>query len=285
MGRVAVVTGANQGLGFALAEGLSKRLTADDFVYLTGRDGEHVGSAVARVRRARARVVGAVVDVRRDAMVTEFAARLARAHGGVDFFFSNAAARLWPDRSPSEVIGPVVDTNNLGTTRVLRVFAPLLRPAGRLLVVASDSGSLRQLPAHLHSRFDTETMGLDKLDETILAWRDAVLGGDAERQGWPSSINIPSKVGQVAATRIAAREEAAAGSEVFIAAVCPGRMDTEASRAWFADALGDAQTPAQAARVILDLALRADDLSEYYGELVQFGRVVPWGPELSEERP
>jgi carbonyl reductase 1 len=276
VGRVAVVTGANQGLGFALVEGLAQRLTADDVVYLTGRDGERVRSAMARVRRARARLAGAVVDVRSDAMVAEFAAGLARAHGGVDLFFSNAAARLWPDRSSSEMIGTLVDTNNLGTTRMLRLFAPLLRQRGRLLVVASDSGSLRQLPAHLHSRFDTEAIGLDKLDETILAWRDAVLRGDAERQGWPSSINIPSKVGQVAAMRIVARELAGARRDLFFAAVCPGRMDTAASRAWFGDKLSDAQAPAQAARVILDLALRADVPLLYYGELVQFGQVIPW---------
>ena len=32
-----MVTGANQGLGLALAEGLAQRLAADDVVYLTGR--------------------------------------------------------------------------------------------------------------------------------------------------------------------------------------------------------------------------------------------------------
>jgi carbonyl reductase 1 len=42
-----------------------------------------------------------------------------------------------------------VETNNFGTTRILRAFEPILRPGGRLLVVASAFGSLRHLPTHL----------------------------------------------------------------------------------------------------------------------------------------
>jgi NAD(P)-dependent dehydrogenase (short-subunit alcohol dehydrogenase family) len=38
MAKVAVVTGANQGLGLALVRGLCRRLGADGIVYLTARD-------------------------------------------------------------------------------------------------------------------------------------------------------------------------------------------------------------------------------------------------------
>ena len=91
---------------------------------------------------------------------------------------------------------------------MLRAFAPLLRPGGRLLVVASDFGSLRQLPAHLHQRFDTDAISLDDVDATMLAWRDAVVDGRAAEEGWPDWINIPSKVGQVAAVRVLAARAA-----------------------------------------------------------------------------
>jgi len=120
-------------------------------------------------------------------------------------------------------------------------------------------------------------MSLDDLDATMLAWRDAVIDGRAGAQGWPEWINIPSKVGQVAAVRIVARERRAAGEAdgTLVAAVCPGLVDTDASRPWFDD-MGVAQTPAEAAVAPLRLALDRAAKPDFYGELVQFGNVIPW---------
>jgi carbonyl reductase 1 len=47
--RIALITGANQGLGRALAEGLATRMAADDRVLLTGRDPARVVAAAAAV--------------------------------------------------------------------------------------------------------------------------------------------------------------------------------------------------------------------------------------------
>jgi carbonyl reductase 1 len=277
MSKIAIVTGANQGLGFALAEGLAQQLAPEDVVYLTGRDPDRVRAAAARVAQPQARVRGEVLDVRDGAAVTAFADAIAARHGGVDVLFSNAAARLRPATPWAELVRPFVDTNNLGTTRMLRAFDPILRPGGRVLVVASDFGSLRRLPAHLHERFDTDAMSLDDVDATVLAWRDAVVAERATQEGWPEWINIPSKVGQVAAMRVLARQRRAADAHAgtLVAAICPGLVDTEASRPWFED-MGEAQTPAGAAVAPLRLALDHAANPSFYGELVQFGRVIPW---------
>jgi NAD(P)-dependent dehydrogenase (short-subunit alcohol dehydrogenase family) len=276
MSRIAIVTGANQGLGFALAEGLARRLSPTDTVYLTGRDAGRVERAATRITAPAATVRTRVLDVRDGPAVAAFAQQLRGRHGGVDIVVSNAAARLTPDTPWTEQVEAFVDTNNLGTTRMLRAFAPVLRPGGRLLVVASDFGTLRSLPPVLHRRFDTETMSLDEVDATMTAWRDAVLDGTAAAEGWPDWINIPSKVGQVAAVRVFARQRSHSdqANGTLIAAVCPGLVDTAASRPWFDD-MDQAQTPAEAAVALLRLAL--DPVRpEMYGELVQFGRIRPW---------
>ena len=88
---------------------------------------------------------------------------------------------------------------------------------------------------------------------------------------------MPSKVAQVAAVRAVAAQRRAAdlAGGTLIAAVCPGMVNTRASRPWFAD-YSHAQTPEQAARAVLDLVL-ADRLDPAtYGELVRFGQVLPW---------
>jgi carbonyl reductase 1 len=277
MSRIAIVTGANQGLGFALAEGLAQELAPEDVVYLTGRSPDRVRAAAARIARPRAQVRGEVLDVRDGAAVTAFADAIATRHGGVDIVFSNAAARLRPATPWAELVGPFVDTNNLGATRMLRGFNPILRPGGRLLIVASDFGSLRRLPARLHERFDTDAMSLDDVDATMLAWRDAVEEGRAGEEGWPEWINVPSKVGQVAAVRVLARERRAADriDGTLAAAICPGLVDTEASRPWFED-MSVAQSPAQAAVAPLRLALAGAADPCFHGELIQFGKLIPW---------
>ena len=56
---------------------------------------------------------------------------------------------------------------------------------------------------------------------------------------------------------------------------CPGLIDTEASRPWFAD-MSQAQTPAEAAAWPVELALGEHFDPAFYGELVQFGAVIPW---------
>jgi NAD(P)-dependent dehydrogenase (short-subunit alcohol dehydrogenase family) len=276
MSRIAIVTGANQGLGFTLADGLARRLSSADVVYLTGRDAGRVEQAATRITSPTAQVRTQVLDVRDGPAATALAEQLRGRHGGVDIVLSNAAARLTPDKPWTEQVEAFVDTNNLGTTRMLRAFAPVLRPGGRLLVVASDFGTLRSLPPALHRRFDTDAMSLDDVDATMTAWREAVLDGTATAEGWPDWINIPSKVGQVAAVRVLARERSHKdqANGTFIAAVCPGLVDTAASRPWF-DNMDQAQTPAEAAVALLRLALDPVP-AEMYGELVQFGRVRPW---------
>jgi carbonyl reductase 1 len=273
MGKIAIVTGANQGLGLALAEGLAQRLGPGDVVYLTGRDPERVQAAAARLVRPRAQVRPRVLDVRDGVAVQAFADEVR----AVDVVFSNAAARIDRETPSAELVGPFVDTNNLGTTRVLRHFHPILRPGGRLLVVASALGSLRRIPAPLHGRFDTDAMTLDDVDATMLAWRDAVVDGRAAAEGWPDWINIPSKVGQVAAVRVLARERRDADTQdgTLVAAVCPGLVDTAASRPWFAD-MSEAQTPQEAAVALLELALDPAVDARHYGELIQFGSVIGW---------
>jgi carbonyl reductase 1 len=279
MSKIAIITGANRNLGFALAEGLAQQLGPRDVVYLTGRSEARVDAARSRIAGARADVRAHVLDVRDDDAVDAFAARIRAAHGGADIVFSNHYQRVAPTDDPAEVVANYVDANNLGTTRVLRAFARVLRPSGRLLVVASTLGTLNELPDRLHPRFDTDTMTLDDIDATMLAWRDAVIEGRAEDEGWPAFINIPSKVGQVAAVRVLARDRRAGDVEngTLVAAVCPGMIDTGASRPWFD--MTNALTPAAAAVAPLKLALDPVVGPGFYGELVRFGKVLSWRPQ------
>jgi carbonyl reductase 1 len=276
MNGAAIVTGANQGLGRALVAGIAARLGAAGSVYLTGRSSTRVATAAGELREAGLHIVTERVDVTSTDGVNRFAAMIARRHGQVDLVLSNAAARISRDLSQAEQVATFVDTNNLGTTRIIRAFAPLLAPGGRFLIVASDFGSLRNLPPQLHEHFDTDTLSLDELDAQMTRYAHAVEADSATAEGWPEWINIPSKIGQVAAMRILAHNERehARQDGRFIAAVCPGLVDTDASRPWFTD-MSQAQSPEEAAADILTLAFAPIEPS-FYGELIPHRRIVPW---------
>jgi NAD(P)-dependent dehydrogenase (short-subunit alcohol dehydrogenase family) len=220
-------------------------------------------------------VIGRVLDVADAGAVAGLAAELADRHGGVDIVISNAIAALTPDRPQSEQADEFIDVANGGTHAVLRSFGPVLRPGGRLIVVASSLGTLGRLDPRLRPLFDGAT--LEQVRAAVESWRTAIHDGTAEEQGWPRWINVPSKVAQVAAVRAVAAQRRAAdlAQGTLLAAVCPGLVDTRASRPWFDD-YTRAQTPDQAARAVLDLILadRPDPVT--YGELVQFGQVLPW---------
>jgi NAD(P)-dependent dehydrogenase (short-subunit alcohol dehydrogenase family) len=276
--RIALVTGANQGLGFALVAGLAVRMNPDDLVLLTGRNAERVAAATTAVAgdpRSRSRVEGRVLDVTDAGAVARLAAALASRHGGADIVISNAIGPLTPDRPQTDQADEFIAVANGGTHAMLRSFGPVLRPGGRLIVVASTLGTLGHLDPRLHSLLDG--VSLEEVEAAVESWRTAIHDGTAEERGWPRWINVPSKVAQVAAVRaVAARRRAgdlAVGT--LLASVCPGMVDTRASRPWFGDD-GQAQTPDQAARAVLDLVLadRVDPAT--YGELVRSGQVLPW---------
>ena len=157
-----------------------------DVVFLTGRAAGRVGAAAASVTASVTDLDTYVLDVRDSAAVSRFADALRRRHGGVDIVFSNAAARLIPDTPWRELIEPFVDTNNLGTTRMLRAFAPILRPG--VGVIRHAEQPAESCISDRHRR-----MSLDDLDATVLAHRrldiseeagaTVVRGGEATEEG------------------------------------------------------------------------------------------------------
>jgi NAD(P)-dependent dehydrogenase (short-subunit alcohol dehydrogenase family) len=182
-----------------------------------------------------------------------------------------------PHDDPADRVDEVVETSNLATSNILRAFAPRLRSGGRLVIVASALGTLDKLDERVRERFAAATASLTAVDALVAQWREAVRAGRAEEEGFGTWLNIPSKVAQVAAVRAVARERRATdlATNRLVVAVCPGLIDTDASRPWFAD-MSSAQTPAQAAVWPVELALGTTFDPAFHGELVQFGTVLPW---------
>lgn len=277
MPAVALVTGSNQGLGFALVECLCRTLGTGAVVYLTARDAERGAEAVRRLRDKDLSPTLHLLDVTDDASVAALAETIRARHGRIDIVISNAAARISREIPQAAQVALFVNTNNHGTFRMIRAFAPLLNDGARFLVVASAFGSLRNLAPTLHARFDVAARSLEDIERMMDDYAHLVEKGGAEADGWPAWINIPSKIGQVASMKIMARlmKDEAQRRGILINAVCPGLVDTQASRPWFDD-MSSARSPLEAAVDVIWLATLPVGTVTPYGELVQSRRIIPW---------
>jgi NAD(P)-dependent dehydrogenase (short-subunit alcohol dehydrogenase family) len=136
---VAVVTGANRGIGREVVRLLAARGVT---TVLGSRD-------EARGREAARGMTGPVVvrrlDVADPASVEAFAAWLRVEHGGLDVLVNNAGVHYdtWQNAAEADlrVVEEALAVNLVGAWRMAVAMAPLLRPGGRLVNVSSGAGS------------------------------------------------------------------------------------------------------------------------------------------------
>lgn len=146
--RVALVTGANRGIGF----GVCRQLAEKDFmVLLTARDAAKAQAAAGKLANAGT-VEALVLDVADPHSIKTAAAEVAHRYGRLDVLINNAGINYdtWETVENAAIDSTVVETirtNLLGPWRVCQAFLPLLRKsrAARIVNVSSESGSLAHM--------------------------------------------------------------------------------------------------------------------------------------------
>ena len=142
--RVAIVTGANKGIGLEIARQLAREGIT---VFLGARD-EARGRAAAEKLRAEGLDARPLrLDVTDDRSVAAAASRVEKDAGRLDILVNNAAIAIDdgpPSRISDELLRRTYETNVFGVVRVTQAFLPLLRrsAAGRVVNLSSGLGSL-----------------------------------------------------------------------------------------------------------------------------------------------
>src|SRR3954462_232934 len=130
-GRVALVTGASRGLGYAMAEALAAYGAK---VILNGRDPAALESAAARLREAGGAAEGSAFDVVDAEAATDAVRRIGETHGRLDILVNNAGVQHrvpvtdWTDADFERLIA-----TNLTACfrRARRAARPMLAPNHR----------------------------------------------------------------------------------------------------------------------------------------------------------
>jgi NAD(P)-dependent dehydrogenase (short-subunit alcohol dehydrogenase family) len=143
--RIALVTGANKGIGLEIARQLAE---TGVFVLIGARDAARGEAAVAELASQGLKAAFVPLDVLDEASVAAAAAAIAEAHGRLDILVNNAGIVDSTDGVPSvaslEAVRRVMATNFFGALAVTQAMAPLLKKstAARVVNLSSALGSL-----------------------------------------------------------------------------------------------------------------------------------------------
>jgi len=197
--KIALVTGANKGIGLSLC----RQLAREGFeVILSARTLAKAEAAASLLAREGLKVTPLKLDVTSDEEVSAATQWITSQYGRLDVLINNAGVLLDPDRHPPDAEGASVfnakldtirgsfEVNTLGALRLCQKLVPLMRKHnyGRIVNLSSGMGQLEDMNG-----------------------------------GWPGYRL--SKVALNALTRILADE--LQGTNILVNTVCPGWVKTD----------------------------------------------------------
>jgi NAD(P)-dependent dehydrogenase (short-subunit alcohol dehydrogenase family) len=151
--KVAVVTGANRGLGHAL----TKALAEDEYkVFMVGRNKIEIDNASAKLQEAGLNVEGFEADVSKGRHITALASYVQSQFDHLDLLINNAGVILEPGGLDSQVtcftvnpdlVEEAYSINTVGALRLVQAFYDLLLKARqpRIVNVSSGMGALSEM--------------------------------------------------------------------------------------------------------------------------------------------
>ncbi|AWS43750.1 SDR family oxidoreductase [Streptosporangium sp. 'caverna'] len=241
--KIALVTGANKGIGYEIATGLG---ALGYRVGVGARDEARLETAVEKLRAAGVDAFGVLLDVTGDQSVTDAAELIEWQAGHLDVLVNNAgiSGEMGPGwvQDPTtldlDVVRTVVETNVIGVIRVTNAMLPLLQRSTSPRIVNLSSGV-----ASLTRQADPDI----EIGPIMAAY-------------------APSKSFLNAVTVQYARQFA--GTNILINAACPGLVATD-----FTGFHGP-RTPEQGAATAIRLATLPDGGPT--GSFFEDDGVIPW---------
>lgn len=145
-GKVALVTGANKGIGLEIARQLAQQGAT---VLIGARDAQRGQEAAQTLQNEGLQARFQLIDVTDQATIDAAARQIETDFGKLDILVNNAAVALDttpPSELEMETFRATYDTNVFGVFAVTKALLPLVRKAeaGRIVNMSSGLGSLTQ---------------------------------------------------------------------------------------------------------------------------------------------
>jgi len=275
MTKVAVVTGSNKGIGFAIVRGLCKKFEGD--VFLTARNEERGTAAVKELQKEGLSPKFHQLDITDHSSIVRLRDFLMEKYGGLDILINNAAI-AYPVNSPAPFAEQAEVTVHTNFTCVLDscdVLFPILRPGARVGHVSSFASmfALKKCSAEIQ-KAATSPSSIDDIVQLLAKFVQAAKEGNHEALGFPNSAYAMSKLGLTAITSLQQKTfDTDERPDIVVNACCPGYVDTDMS------SHKGHLTIDQGAENPLYLALLPPGCVSPKGNFIQEKRIIAWVPQ------
>ncbi|XP_069688609.1 carbonyl reductase [NADPH] 3-like isoform X2 [Periplaneta americana] len=274
--KVAVVTGGNKGIGYAIVKGLCEKY--EGLVYLTARDVGRGEAAVAELKKLGLEPKFHQLDITDQESLDSFRDFIKKEHGGIDILVNNAAMayKINATEPFGEKAEKTLYVNYFSLLKTCDTLFPLLCPHARVVNLSSSAGHLSRIPGdELKKKLASPTLTIGQLSELMKDFIQSAMENKHQQKGWPNfayAAYAVSKVGVSALTFIQQRAfDADSREDIVVNAVHPGYVDTDMT-----SHMGPL-TIEQGADAPLYLALLPDNVKSPSGNYIWCNReIVDW---------
>uniref|UniRef100_UPI004038D5D4 carbonyl reductase [NADPH] 1-like n=1 Tax=Callospermophilus lateralis TaxID=76772 RepID=UPI004038D5D4 len=271
---VALVTGGNKGIGFAIVRDLCRQFSGD--VVLTACREARGQAVVQQLQAEGLSPLFHQLDIDDQQSIRNLHDFLRKEYRGLDVLVNNAGiAFKTADPTPFHIQAEVtMKTHFFGTRDVFTELLPLIKPQGRVVNVSSMMSlvNLKRCSPELQQKFRSETITEEELVGLMNKFVEDTKNGVHEKDGWPNSAYGVSKIGVTVLSRIYAWKlsEQRRGDKILLNACCPGWVRT--------DMAGPSATksPEEGAETPVYVALLPPEAEGPHGQFVQDKQVSEW---------
>ena len=207
-GMIAVVTGGNRGIGYAIVEKLAKQGIK---TIIACRNVEHGQLVADEFCKNGLHVEFRCLNVNSISSIESFIECMWNDYDHIDILINNAAIAFKAvDTTPFYLQAePTLKTNYFGTKDLTYLMLPLLRGSlnPRVINMASQAGTLRILPKENKRKFFlSKDLTLEDISTAMNEFVEDVKADTHIERGWPQTCYGMSKLAVIAMTKVMARQ-------------------------------------------------------------------------------